>query len=402
MRRFGSFIIAIALLAGGLTAAFGDTYYPLAFYPNYSITGTCNDAPDGTSANGRGVYFYRTIPEYSLGYYAVDTIGTTGLSRHANRFMANAFSLGIFNLTLGGIYFCGIPNDNPANPAEGYGADPVSVTLSGRGLDEISTALQLTKGGGAMLPPPVAPTIPHEPGPAIKVWFGNRLYQPAIYGRTEDGKQLFVVPQTGKIKIEVNIIDPFALDEPISYGLSVQSPQGETKTFNFSALSGSAVTAAGVKPLVIQSNYPEELKADQEENMYTFNFFAASSGTYGLATSVATSAVVAVLGGPLRLIGVPLTFPSPVHLKTDKEADFQYTLSKDGNIEIYVFDISARVVKKFFCAAGTEGGTAGVNKVKWNLMTDQGGIVASGIYVISFIDKDSGKLLGKAKFTALP
>jgi hypothetical protein len=99
---------------------------------------------------------------------------------------------------------------------------------------------------------------------------------------------------------------------------------------------------------------------------------------------------------------VPLTFPSPVRLKSDKSVYFQYVLSRDANIEIYVIDVSARVVKKFFAAGGSEGGSAGVNKLTWDLMTDQGSLVASGIYVFSLVDRDSGKLLGKGKFTALP
>lgn len=400
MRKLVLLLAGVMLIAGAAVCPAQPAYLS-AFYPTYWITGTVNDAPDGTSANGRNAYFYHTIPEYSNGFYTYDMVGTSGVSGKVGRIMINGYGLGIAVLSLGGTYYVGIPNDNPADPPNGYGADPVGVVISGFGVDELPTALQLTKGGGAMLPPPPPPGVPREPTPNIRVWFGNRLYQPAIYGRKEEGKKPFVVAEKGKIKLEVNISDPFLLNESSSYAMHVLTPQGVTKTFDFITIQGVA-SATGVKPLVIESNYPEELKATEDETVYTFTFYAASKGTLALATTVSTQCAVTVMGGPLRLIGTPLTFPSPVHLRTDREAYFQYTLSRDGNIDIYVFDISARVVKKFVCIAGQEGGSAGTNKLKWDLITDQGSIVSSGILVFSLVDRDSGKLLGKGKFTALP
>jgi len=398
------FVICLVIVSWLLVilAGFGLAQYRLGYYPTYSIVGTVSDAPDGKSANGYNAYFYHTIPEYSAGFYSFDTVGPAGASGQANRFMINAFSLGISSLNVGETYYVGIPNDNPDNPSEGYGADPVAVTISGRGVDEVATALTLTKGGGAMLPPPPAPGIPREPAPVIRVWFGRRLYQPAIYGLKEEGKQPFVVPEKGNIKVEVNIPDPFLLNEPASYAMSLRTPLGEVKSFNLSSIAGVKASSSGVKPFVIESPYPEELKAVGDETVYIFTFNAASGGTLGMATSVATTCAVTVMGGPLRLIGVPLNYPSPVHLKTEREAYFQYTLSRDGNIDIFVVDISARVVKRFTFAAGEEGGSAGTNKVKWDLITDQGTLVSSGIYVWSIIDRDSGKMLGKGKFTCLP
>ncbi|MFA6548395.1 MAG: hypothetical protein WCT39_00490, partial [Candidatus Margulisiibacteriota bacterium] len=107
-------------------------------------------------------------------------------------------------------------------------------------------------------------------------------------------------------------------------------------------------------------------------------------------------------GGEPRLIGVPITFPSPVHLKTDTAVTFQYTLSRDMNIEISLFDVSGQMVKKLSFAQGAEGGAAGVNKVRWDLMTDQGQRSASGICIFTLVNRETGKLLGKGKFTALP
>jgi len=379
----------------------GLAQYRLSYYPTYWITGTVNDAPDGKSANGYRVYFYHTLSEYQSGLYAFDTVGPSGVSGRANRFMLNTFSLGISSLSLGGTYYVGIPNDNPDNPAEGYGADPVAVTISGRGVDEAATALTLTKGGGAMLPPPPAPGVPREPAPAIKVWFGNRLYQPAIYGLKEEGKKPFIVPERGNIKIEVDIPDPYLLNEEKAYSLSVKNPAGETKTYSLSTVAGIKASAVGTKPFVIEAPYPEELKAEQEETVYTFTFNAASKGTLGQATEVATTCAVTVLGGPLRVVGVPITYPSPFSITKHGKVTIQYELSKNGNITLYLMSPTGEIIKRWNFLAGEEGGSAGINKVVWDGRTDQGYLVGNAIYLGSIISKDDNRLLAKYKLTVV-
>jgi hypothetical protein len=280
---------------------------------------------------------------------------------------------------------------------DNYGADPVEVNVTGNGYD-IAPDLVLAFGKG--IDPPPKPGA--EPAPNIKIWFGNRLFQPAIYGTKEDGKKPFVVPEKGQIKIEVTVPDPFLLNESSSYTLRMQTPQGEGKIFDLSSLAGVKASVAGVKPLVIETAYPEDLRAEADESVYIFSFSAGTRGTFGTATSVTTQAAVTVMGGPLRLIGTPITFPSPARLKTDREAFFQYTLSRGANIDLYMFDVSGRVVKKLSFNEGDEGGSAGVNKIRWDLITDQGSIVASGIYVFNLVDRSANKSLGRGKFTALP
>ena len=391
MRKAKLIIFAILLLAGVSFA------YQLAFYPQYWITGSVRYAADGTDSDGRQVYFYKSLDEYKLGIYARGTIGPAGMAGSPERYMINVFGLAISQLNVGEDYYVAIPNDNPENPAEGYGANPVTVSISGDGVDE-APELVLAMGADPLPPPPE----PGEPAPTIKVWFGNRLYQPSIYGLIEEDKKPFVVPETGDLKIEVNIAEPFSVDPSASRTMSIQRPDGEVRTFDLSSVPGFKASAGGVRPYTIETPYPEELTALEEESVYILTFNAASSGDLGPASAVSTRAAVTVMGGPARLIGVPITYPSPVHLKTDKEVTFQYTLSRAANIDIYMFDISARVVKKLSYGKDQEGGSAGVNKVTWNLITDQGTLVGSGIYVFNLINRDDNKLLGKGKFTALP
>jgi flagellar hook assembly protein FlgD len=75
----------------------------------------------------------------------------------------------------------------------------------------------------------------------------------------------------------------------------------------------------------------------------------------------------------------------------------QYTLSKDADIDIYIFSGAAEMVKKISCPAGSVGGSAGLNKVKWDGTRDAGGTIGNGIYVATIVAKQEGKMLSKFK-----
>ena len=373
--------------------------YKLSFYPQYWIIGSVRDAEGGTSAAGRQVYFYETLDQYKAGFYSSDTVGPDGISGRAGRYMINGFGLGMSSLDVGKTFYLAIPNDHPSDLAAGYGAAPVEVRISGQGLDEAPT-LVLAKGTDPLPPPP--PPAEKEPAPSIRIWFGKRLYQPEIYGRRGEKKRLFVVQPKGTIKIEVDIPDPFKLDESVSYAMQVLTPLGETKAFDLHRVYPLRATAAGVKPLIIETDYPEELRVIGDESVYTFTLFAGSSGDIGIPTIVSTQTAVTVMGGPAALIDVPLTYPSPISLRSDREVYLQYTLSRDAGIDIYMFDISSRAVKKLVFNAGEEGGSAGLNRATWDLVTDQGGRIGSGIYLFNIVERESNRLLGKGKLTAIP
>jgi hypothetical protein len=128
-------------------------------------------------------------------------------------------------------------------------------------------------------------------------------------------------------------------------------------------------------------------------------FTFKASNAYGTTIEVVNATVI---GGEARIIGTPITFPSPVRLKIDSSVQFQYTLSQDANIDIYVFDISGRVIKKLTCPKYSDGGSAGVNKPSWDLVTDQGQKLAAQIALFNIVNRDTGKMLGKGKLTAVP
>jgi len=386
MKKLGLLIFLILVLG---TLAFAQTYYPGMYF----IKGQVAD-PDSVGTDGLWIVFFKEFTgQEILGGFADDYVGPSGLGGLPNKYILSAIEDNRLSVKLDKYYVASVQR------ADGYGCDPVEVTVTGHGYD-IAPDLVLAFGAG-MAPPSERPVIGQEAEPSIKVWFGNRVYQPNIYGLREDGKKPFVVSETGKIKIKVEIADPYLLDETASYAMNITDPQGVVKSFDLQAVPGFKVSGLDARSLIIESSFPETLKAKKDEELvYTFTFNAKSRGNIGVAASASTQAEVYVMGGPVKLIGIPITYPSPIRLKTDKKVTFQYTLSRDADINLSLVDISARTVKKIMLRAGAEGGSAGVNKVDWDLITDQGTRIDSGIYIFTIVHE--GELLGKGKLTALP
>lgn len=380
-----SFLLAALLLAAGLgISSLAQTPYPSLYWIAGRLTGS-------VPLDGRQVVFFREplVDNNIVGAYSDDISGPAGLSGRSGEYVMNAFEDWRM-LVAPGTYFAAVVRGE-----DNYGADPVEVALTGNGYD-FAPDLALEYGAGPN------PPLPRGPVPVIKVWFGNRLYQPSIFGLAED-QERFYVPEEGELKIEVRIQDPYQIDPAASYAVSIQEPEGALESYDLSRLPGFKASEPAVMPFVIESPYPRTLAAGEKEDRdYIFTFNARSAGVFAPVIEVTTVAAVTVAGGPAQLIGQPLTYPSPVHLKTDKQVTFQYTLNKGTQVEIFLFDVSGRVVKKLAASRGEEGGAAGVNKLVWNLITDQGQLVSSGIYVFTIVNREDGKLLGRGKFTCLP
>lgn len=98
----------------------------------------------------------------------------------------------------------------------------------------------------------------------------------------------------------------------------------------------------------------------------------------------------------LIITGRPLAFPNPMR---GDGVTFQYTLTKDANIEIYIFSMSAEIIQRITCAAGQQGGSEQINKVYWDGLTNIGRNTANGIYWVNIVSKDDGKAIGKIRLT---
>lgn len=102
-------------------------------------------------------------------------------------------------------------------------------------------------------------------------------------------------------------------------------------------------------------------------------------------------------GGAIKIVGFPLAFPSPYSSSSGQNVTLQYILSQDANIEIVIFDTTARIVKRIVCSKGDTGGKSGINKVLWNGITESGGLVPSGMHIATIVSKADNTVLGKIK-----
>lgn len=185
--------------------------------------------------------------------------------------------------------------------------------------------------------------------------------------------------------MEAGIEKTYALSaDPAAYSLAINN---KTYPFQTSKIEGEKA--------IFEFTPTDELAPGN----YNFTFGAQSSGAKATAASVTEIVKVTVAGGPLRLLDTPLSYPSPFNPEKDKNVIFQYTLSDNASIDIFIFNIAGEIDKKISIIAGQEGGLGQLNKVTWNGLTDQGTMVSSGVHLGNIVARDENKVLGKFKLT---
>ena len=100
--------------------------------------------------------------------------------------------------------------------------------------------------------------------------------------------------------------------------------------------------------------------------------------------------LVQVYSGTVQVIGATLTYPVPFKpvRAPDNPLRIGYTLSKNADVDLMIYDVSGQIVMTRKFRANFEGGRAGYNIVEWNGRTDFGGVIGNGIYIYRII---SGK-----------
>jgi hypothetical protein len=384
-----SLIILLFGLAGRAPAA--PKYGFMSFY---TISGKVTGIAAAPAA-GRTVIFYKGTPAV----YTSATADATGAYR------LNASSnLDLLPLKVGETCEVAVVKDS-----RGYGAGPVSFRLSGVGFDVapdltmayetgVSTAAATVPGGAGKAP---------EPPPVVKLWFDKRLYQ-EVKEPTTGENMPFIVADRPSIRVEVSIADNYFLDKVESAGAySVTVDPGSSYPaldVMAGSTAGRTVTLAGseggdkITAQSLEFNLTEPLSSEGD-GKHLFVIKARSSGTVGLATSVTAYATVEVLGGPVRLVGTPVSYPSPFSISKQGTVTIQYQLSKNADVQIVLADISGRLTKALYFQSGQEGGSAGVNKATWDGRTDRGTLAGNGIYLGTIISRDDGRKLGALKLT---
>ena len=353
------FIILLSILICGISSS------EVPFTAIYWIRGAVVDAPAET-ANGKKIYFENSL--------AWDIIGPEGRSGKPNQFLINAGDARV-PLEAGRKYSLFTEKVN------NFGVGPVEIELSGIGFERVGP---FAMGEGKGIADLRAMGIETEPLPKIKIWFGNRVYQKQM---VEQKGIEFFAPRRPKIKMEVKINKPHTLSaDPAAYSLSVD----DTKTYSF------PMTSIEEDRAVFEISF---LGEPLEPGKHTFTFKAQSSGKLAASSTALETARVTITGGPLKILDQPLCYPSPFNPERDKTVTFQYTLSDNADIDLFVFSAAGQIVKKISIEEGDEGGAGQLNKVEWNGMTEQGTVMSSGVYLVNIVSRQDKKVLGKIKLT---
>ena len=374
--------LAFILLAAGLLIAAAHAQQIISYWIAGGLANTMTPQNVEVNANGRTVLFYKTAVN-GIVYqpYASATVAS-------NIFMINAYDIWPASLEVGATYYVATTKGS-----DGYGANPVPVTISGIGWDEVK-GLTLVVDGGIV----ATSEAPSEPAPTIQIKFGNRLYQKALVAQGEK----FYISDKPNIKVNLSIASPYSMGKLEAQSIIVDEGTSAVQTLTLTAanvLSTVKAASGDITAMDLSYAFKEENKLSAGAHTFTIN--AATSGTVLKATAVSEKAQVEVMGGPLQLIGTPICFPSPFSISKQHNVIVQYTLSADADIDIYLIGVSGQRIKRFpTFPAGTEGGSAGVNKVEWKGgVTDMGTLAGNGIYVGTIIAKEEGRLLGKFKLT---
>lgn len=285
---------------------------------------------------------------------------------------------------------------------DGVGMDPIDVIISDKGIILFIGAdspIKLTRGSGVATPIQVDRP---EPAPKIKIYLGNKLYQKDFVAKGYKR----VVSEKPEIKIEASIDAPYAMASDISgYKITIDENSTYERNINltaadikeksvFAGASGQTPKISGIK---ITGLVAEPLSAGK----HTITVTARSSGQSqnGIPSEGVEVAEVEVVGGKLKLLSQPITFPSPFSIFKDKQVLIQYELSSDADIDVYILAAEGPMVKKYMLYAGAEGGRAGMNKISWDGMSSQGFMCGNGIYTGIISARKSKEILSRFKLT---
>jgi len=190
---------------------------------------------------------------------------------------------------------------------------------------------------------------------------------------------LFNTSENPKIKIELS--SPYNIN-PESVLVLLDGEQIQTSSF-------SDIQTFGEQKNILSFSFeidPEELSAG------THSLSIKGANDLGVSAQNITLNV-----GKLRIMDNPLAFPAPFSPGPGKELTLQYSLSRNADIDIFVFSSDGQAVKKLSFFKGEEGGKEGLNKVSWDGISSTGTRVGNGIYIATIIDREVREVLGKIK-----
>jgi hypothetical protein len=79
---------------------------------------------------------------------------------------------------------------------------------------------------------------------------------------------------------------------------------------------------------------------------------------------------------------VPLESEKNPYDPATGDTHFNYSLSRDADISIYLFNIRGERIWVYRALSGTEGGQVGANSVAWNGLTSYSTYASGGVYLV--------------------
>lgn len=168
---------------------------------------------------------------------------------------------------------------------------------------------------------------------------------------------------------------------------STSSIEIDSTLTSFSALSGDSSYNSTTDTLTYKG------ATDYTDGTHTMTIHARNNG--GESTSETVSFVVN--NSALQASSV-LPFPNPYN-PNNGNLEITYSLNKDGEVKIYIFNTLGQLIWKNSYLSGATGGLAGYNTVPWDGRTTHGQLVSNDIYICQIIS--GGKAIGKCKIAVL-
>jgi hypothetical protein len=231
-----------------------------------------------------------------------------------------------------------------------------------------------------------------------KAWgFGVKEAESVI--ETSELSDLF--PKISKLEIDGHSLSPtqtlFNTSEDPKIRIELSSPYNVDTESVMVLLDGEQIRT---------SPFSDIQTFGEQKNILSFSFEIEpkklSAGTHSLSIKGSNDLGVSVQNitlnvGKLRIVDNPLAFPVPFSPGAGRELTLQYSLSRNADIEIFVFSSAGQAVKKLSFSKGEEGGKEGLNKVSWDGISNTGTRIGNGIYVATIIDREVRDVLGKIK-----
>jgi len=100
----------------------------------------------------------------------------------------------------------------------------------------------------------------------------------------------------------------------------------------------------------------------------------------------------------IEIIGPVVSTANPFN-PSSGPTKIKYTLSKDTDIIIYVYNMRGERVWQWVSPAGNNGGKTGVNEVVWDGLTSFNSVASFGVYIVEITAKSDGsyRSLGRTK-----